>query len=170
LDSLSGALGEGLLVLKAAALKQAGGSLNDVSQTITDLRTRTHHWFTVDDWGPMVRGGRCPSIVGKGGAALNVKPILRVNYNGEIVLSGIARGRAKSLKRIVSEIVSAVSAEEAPTVGISHTNAAEKAQEVADNIKALRPETQFVIEELGPTIGTFTGENAIGLFAIGSPR
>ena len=48
-DTLSSTLGEGLLVLRAFALREKGMSLDETADTILSLRPYIAHYFTVDD-------------------------------------------------------------------------------------------------------------------------
>ena len=57
-DTLSSTLGEGLLVLRAFALREKGMSLDETADTILSLRPYIAHYFTVDDLLYISRGGR----------------------------------------------------------------------------------------------------------------
>ena len=48
-DSLSAALGEGLLVYHACELKEQGKSLTEVADWLEENKLKCCHWFTVDD-------------------------------------------------------------------------------------------------------------------------
>ena len=56
-DTLSSTLGEGLLVLRAFALREKGMSLDETADTILSLRPYIAHYFTVDDLLYISRGG-----------------------------------------------------------------------------------------------------------------
>ena len=55
-DTLSSTLGEGLLVLRAFALREKGMSLDETADTILSLRPYIAHYFTVDDLLEALRG------------------------------------------------------------------------------------------------------------------
>ncbi|MEG1459487.1 MAG: DegV family protein, partial [Acetivibrio sp.] len=77
-DSLSAALGEGLLVQYAADLREEGKSIEEVYQWLIENRLNLCHWFTVDDLFFLKRGGRISAATAVLGTALNIKPILHV--------------------------------------------------------------------------------------------
>lgn len=93
-DSLSSSLGQGLLVLRAFDLRERGMCLEDTARTLLSLRHRIAHLFTVDDLMYLSRGGRLSGAKAMLGTALGLKPLLKGDPNGRIVLCGKARGRA----------------------------------------------------------------------------
>ena len=56
-DTLAAAMGEGLLVYKAAQKAQEGASIEETAQWVTDNRLNLGHWFTVEDLMYLFRGG-----------------------------------------------------------------------------------------------------------------
>ena len=96
-DSLSSSLGQGLLVLRAFDLRERGMCLEDTARTLLSLRHRIAHLFTVDDLMYLSRGGRLSGAKAMLGTALGLKPLLKGDPNGRIVLCGKARGRAQVL-------------------------------------------------------------------------
>ena len=95
-DSLSSSLGQGLLVLRAFDLRERGMCLEDTARTLLSLRHRIAHLFTVDDLMYLSRGGRLSGAKAMLGTALGLKPLLKGDPNGRIVLCGKARGRAQA--------------------------------------------------------------------------
>ena len=57
-DTLSASLGEGLLVIEAAKMRDAGVGLDEVADRLNSLRMRMGQIFTVDDLFCLKRGGR----------------------------------------------------------------------------------------------------------------
>ncbi|MDR0500376.1 MAG: DegV family EDD domain-containing protein, partial [Coriobacteriales bacterium] len=57
-DSLAAALGHGLFVLKAARMREAGASIDEVAKWAEANKRSVAHWFTVDDLHYLERGGR----------------------------------------------------------------------------------------------------------------
>lgn len=52
----------------------------------------------VDDLEALRRGGRIPSSVAFAGSKLDVKPLLGIDMEGKLALTGVARGRKKRRK------------------------------------------------------------------------
>ena len=83
---LSSSLGQGLLVLRAFDLRERGMCLEDTARTLLSLRHRIAHLFTVDDLMYLSRGGRLSGAKAMLGTALGLKPLLKGDPNGRIVL------------------------------------------------------------------------------------
>ena len=102
-DSLSSSLGQGLLVLRAFDLRERGMCLEDTARTLLSLRHRIAHLFTVDDLMYLSRGGRLSGAKAMLGTALGLKPLLKGDPNGRIVLCGKARGRAQAIGKLADQ-------------------------------------------------------------------
>ncbi|HHY10600.1 MAG TPA: DegV family protein [Firmicutes bacterium] len=78
-DTLSGSLGQGLIVLEAAQLALAGASSQEIVARV-NLRAKNNveHIFSVDDLNYLYRGGRVGYANAFLGGILNIKPILHV--------------------------------------------------------------------------------------------
>ena len=102
-DTLSSTLGEGLLVLRAFALREKGMSLDETADTILSLRPYIAHYFTVDDLLYISRGGRVSGAKALLGTVLGIKPLLKGDEHGHIVMNGKVRGRAASIKALAEK-------------------------------------------------------------------
>ena len=87
-DTLSASLGEGLLVIEAAKMRDAGVGLDEVADRLNSLRMRMGQIFTVDDLFCLKRGGRLSGAAALLGTALGIKPILCSNAQGQILSCG----------------------------------------------------------------------------------
>ena len=79
-DTLSASLGEGLLVIEAAKMRDAGVGLDEVADRLKSLRMRMGQIFTVDDLFCLKRGGRLS------GAAALLGTALGINKSGELLV------------------------------------------------------------------------------------
>lgn len=84
MDSLSAALGEGMLVYFAAMQRKEGKTLEEVYQWLIENRLNICHWFTVDDLFFLQRGGRISGRNAWVGTALHIKPVMHVNEEGQL--------------------------------------------------------------------------------------
>ena len=116
-DSLSSSLGQGLLVLRAFDLRERGMCLEDTARTLLSLRHRIAHLFTVDDLMYLSRGGRLSGAKAMLGTALGLKPLLKGDPNGRIVLCGKARGRAQAIGKLADQYNALVMVDDSHAVG-----------------------------------------------------
>lgn len=166
-DSLSAALGEGLIVLQAALYKAKGVTLEATARYLEEIRTRVYHLLCVDDMAHLGRSGRIPSLLGSIGSALNIKPLLKGTEEGKIVLCGKARGRKKLLQALAEryELLSTKAAN--AIVGISHTGCKADAEQLASLICEKNKPEELLIVKHEPATGGHVGPGSLALFFFG---
>ncbi len=171
-DSLCASLGEGLLVHKAAMLKETGKSIEEVSDWLEKNKLNLCHMFTVDDLHHLHRGGRVSKATAIIGTLINVKPVLHVDNEGRLIPLNNVRGRKKallSLLDLMGERIKNYSGTN-DIIFISHGDCLEDAQYVADLVKERFGIQDFLISYVSPTIGAHSGPGTVALFFMGSER
>ena len=171
-DSLSASMGEGLLVYKAAKMKAAGKSLEEIVTFIEDNKLNVCHFVTVDDLFHLHRGGRVSKTTAVVGSLINIKPVIHVNDEGKLISFAKARGRRKSLTTLVTylEEYSKGYTGENDTVMISHGDCIEDVQIVIDEINKRMPGKEIIVSLASQTIGTHTGPGLVAIFFMGEHR
>lgn len=171
-DSLCASLGEGLFVHKAVQLKEQGKSLDEVASWLEDNKLNLVHVFTVDDLHHLHRGGRVSKTTAIIGTLAGIKPILHVDDEGHLVALSKVRGRKKSLLTLVDLMEDKT--KDYPSrndmVMISHGDALEDAKFVKNEIEKRFGIEEFLINNIGPTIGAHSGPGTIALFFMGTSR
>ena len=170
-DTLAAAMGEGLLVYKAAKLAQEGATIEETWQWVEDNKLNLAHWFTVDDLMFLFRGGRVSRTSAWAGSLLKIKPVLHVDDEGHLIPMEKARGRKKSLVALVDHMEeTALEPISEQTVFISHGDCADDAQFVVDEIKKRFGCTDFHVNCLDPVIGAHAGPGTVALFFMAKHR
>ena len=171
-DTLCASLGEGLLVHKAVQLKKAGKSLDETAQWVEAHKENLVHVFTVDDLFHLHRGGRVSKATAIVGTLAGIKPLLHVDEQGHLTAVGKVRGRKKSLQSLVDMMEKQVGSwrDKNDCIFISHGDCAEDADYVKQLIEERFGRKDFLINEIGPTIGTHSGPGTIALFFMGDVR
>lgn len=172
LDSLNASMGEGLVIMKAVQLKEAGKGIDEIAEWIEANKLKFGVQFTVDDLFHLQRGGRVSKMTAIVGSMINVKPILVVNSNGALVPAGTVRGRKKSLSTIVSNMEAQLGPLDAEqnTICVVHGDALEDAEYVAGLIKERLHTDKIIINSISPSIGAHSGPGAIGICYFGTGR
>ena len=88
IDTLSASLGEGLLVMRAVDCRREGMSIDDTYTLLRSLRHRMAQIFTVDDLRYLRRTGRLSNLEAAVGTVLQIKPLLKGDEHGHIVMNG----------------------------------------------------------------------------------
>ena len=170
IDTLSASLGEGLLVHKAVQMKEAGKSMEEVAAWVEEHKLHLCHNFTVDDLFHLHRGGRVSKATAILGTMINIKPLLHVDDEGHLIAIGKVRGRKKSLSALVDRMGEQMKGFENTEVFISHGDCLEDAKYVEKLVRERFGIEQFVIHEVGPTIGAHSGPGTMALFFMRNPR
>lgn len=172
IDSLSASLGQGLLVHKALMLKESGASYDEVVEWVEANKLHVVHNFTVDDLFHLHRGGRVSRATAIVGSMINIKPMLHVDDAGHLVSVGKVRGRKKSIAGLVDAMEKQIGswADKNDIVFISHGDCVEDARLLADMIRSRLGIEKFLINYVGPTIGTHSGPGTLALFYMGDVR
>ena len=89
---------EGLLVLEACRLRDAGVSLDDAVRELTRIRGTGRIFFSIKDLEYLRHGGRIGKLAGAVGSLLGVRPVVGFQ-DGELLNAGLVRGRGKSIER-----------------------------------------------------------------------
>ena len=171
-DPLCASLGEGLLVHKAVQLKKAGKSLDETAQWVEAHKENLVHVFTVDDLFHLHRGGRVSKATAIVGTLAGIKPLLHVDEQGHLTAVGKVRGRKKSLQSLVDMMEKQVGSwrDKNDCIFISHGDCAEDADYVKQLVEERFGRKDFLINEIGPTIGTHSGPGTVALFFMGDVR
>ncbi len=172
IDTLAASLGQGLMVYKAEELRQNGKTIDETATWLEENKLHFCHQFTVDDLNHLYRGGRVSKLTAVAGTIIQIKPILHVSDEGKLVPIGKARGRKKSLTALVDNMQRTMGSyrDKNDIVFISHGDALEDAEYVANLVKERFGIEKFLINPVSPTIGAHSGPGTIALFYMGAKR
>ena len=169
-DSLAASMGQGLLIYHAALKRAEGADLDTVSGWLEENRNRLAHWFTVDDLNHLKRGGRVSGAAALVGTMLGIKPVLHVDDEGHLIPVEKIRGRRQSLDALVQHMEKTVENPEEQMIFVSHGDAKEDAEYVAEQVKEKFHVKSVLINPIGPVIGTHSGPGTIALFFLGKNK
>ena len=170
-DTKGASLGEGLLVLAAQKLQKAGADLQKVLRELDRLRTHMMQIFTVDDLMYLKRGGRISRMKAVIASVLNIKPILRGDEEGRIVVTNKTVGRKASIRTLADDLIENIDEQDAYGVGIAQAGCAADAQTLIARIRARFPSLPILTVPYEPVTGSHVGPGALALFSISrTPR
>lgn len=169
-DSLGAGLGTGLLICRAADLRNEGKSAAEVHAVLEAERMQLCEYFTVDDLNFLKRTGRVGGATAMIGTILNIKPLLFGNNDGQIVSCGKCRGRKKAMEAIAEKYRAKVVHPETQRVAISHGDAPEEARELARMIREIGAPRELIVCPHEPFTGAHVGPGMLALFFFGDRR
>jgi DegV family protein with EDD domain len=163
-DSLSIAMGLGMLVLRAAELIRAGLSLDKILETVGRMREAMHIEIYLDTLEYLHRGGRINTARAWVGTLLKVKPLLGLQ-DGMIVPLEQARTAKRALRRLLDRSVAALGDDRHPWIAVMHSRSPSLAEDLLDALRARFPEGRFFCSEIGPVLGVHVGPGGAGVIA-----
>jgi DegV family protein with EDD domain len=174
MDSFAASAGFGLIMDKLADLRDSGQSIDDLYKWVIEHRMECQHWFFVSDLKYLVRGGRVSKVAGAIGNALNICPLMNVDYQGRLVVRAKIRGKKAVMKAQVDKMAEYCNngLDYDGECFISNSNCYDDARAVADLIESRFPNMKgkVKISSIGTTIGSHTGPGTVALFFWGKPR
>lgn len=169
-DTLSGSMGEGLLVWNAAKRKQQGAGIEAVSAWVEENKHHLAHWITVDDLNHLKRGGRLSGSAALFGTMLGIKPILHLDEDGRLVPANKVRGRKNSLHELVSRFKKTAIRPQEEMVFIMHGDVPEDAAYLENALRERYGVKNIKIGNVGPVVGSHAGPGAIAIVFLATKR
>ncbi len=164
-DSLSVAIGEGILAQRAVELMEEGKSAKEIADTLTKEREDIRLIALLNTLEYLKKGGRISKTVAFAGEMLSLKPVVNV-LNGEVNMLGKARGSRQGNNLLVKEIENAggVDFERPLLLGYSGLNADllnKYIEDSSDLWKGYRD--GLPVSLIGSIIGTHIGPGAVAV-------
>jgi DegV family protein with EDD domain len=164
IDSLNLSTGIGLLVLKAAELRDQGCAVEEIEAQVQALVPRVHTAFVIDTLDYLHMGGRCSTLTHIVGSLLKIHPVIEVRKDGRLGVREKIRGtRQRALNALIHDFEKHLSQLDPHRLFITHTGCDADAQYLADLIRTLAPVEDICITVAGSTIASHCGPNTIGL-------
>ena len=171
-SGISGAYGASVLAAREVAetypecLQKAGADLQKVLRELDRLRSHMMQVFTVDDLMYLKRGGRISRMKAVIASVLNIKPILRGDEEGRIVVTNKAVGRKASIRALADDLIANIDESDACGIGIAQAGCSSDAQTLIDRIRAKLPNLPILTVPYEPVTGSHVGPGALALFYI----
>lgn len=167
-DSQWVSLAQGFQALEGAKVASAGGSRQEVVQTMLALDDRIALVFLLDTLEYLKRGGRIGKAQAWLGGLFRVKPLLEI-ANARIEPLERLRSRKAGMQRLI-DLIGHPPTTAGPRqgtgplhVGILHARAPQAAQFLEDEIRARFNVVELYTSEIGPTIAVHAGPEAVGV-------
>jgi DegV family protein with EDD domain len=164
IDSNNLSTGIGLLVLKAADLRDQGLAAGEIKKEIQTLLPKVHSSFMVDTLEYLHKGGRCTAVENIVGSLLKIRPVLEVKTDGSLGIKEKTRGtRKKALIYLLDDFKAHLPNVDMQRVFVTHTGCDEDGEFLARELKNIAPIQDVYITTAGCTISSHCGPGTIGI-------
>lgn len=170
LDTLCASVGEGFLVCEAAMRQAEGYTLEELALWVTRHCLEVCHWFTVDVFDHLRRGGRVSASAAVLGTALQIKPLLHVSQTGALAVVEKPRGRKQAVRAQLAKLEQGWTPELGKRIVVGHGDCPEGAQALEKAVRERFPEAEVFTADIGPIIGAHTGPGMLALIYWGNTR
>lgn len=167
IDSMALSSGQGLLVLKAADMRDEGKSAQEIVEAIEELRTRVNTSFVPDTLDYLHKGGRVSGMVKTVAAMFKIHPLIYMD-NGQLLPGKKYKGKMTSLiKQYVADLKELYPVYDKSRCFVTHSSAD---QELVDSAKEAVAEN-FVFDEVietvaGSIITSHCGKGTLGVLFV----
>ena len=170
IDSLISGMGQGMLAIKAAELRDQGKTIDEIYSEIENLKNICNQCGTVSTLDYLKKSGRVTASSAFFGNLFAVKPILISDDKGQNLAVKKVKGRKSSLEEIVNQIETYIKNPLEQTVYISHADCEEDANKVCEMIRERIPGINVETAIIGPIVGVSVGPGTIIAYFTGTEK
>ena len=167
IDSKALSSGQGLLVVKAADLRDAGKSAAEIEAEILELRDRVNTSFVPDRLDYLYKGGRCSRMTLYGANLLKIHPKI-ARDDGQLIAAGKYRGDMSiCIKKYVEDLKNQYPTYDKTRCFVTHSSADPELVELAKKLVKEAFDFDEIIETVaGSIITSHCGRNTLGVLFI----
>ena len=170
IDSTINTVLQGLFVLEAVKMQQAGKSFEFVCSRLEEIKSSGRILFTIGSIDYLKNGGRIGKLAGLAASTLGLKPLI-ILKEGEIFKNGITRSRKKALNTLIAQAKDFFeSNNESPDdysiivgYGYDYEEACSFRDDLLKSFQSYSNLKELNIFQIGATIGVHTGPHPLGL-------
>jgi DegV family protein with EDD domain len=160
-DTLTLSGGQRYQVIAAALASRANWALQTMQERLEKIRAKSEVIYTLDTLEYLARGGRIGRVKAIAGALLNLKPVIRVDADGKYSTVTTGRTLARSMNAIADHLLHKY-ARTPVWVTVLHGRFAEKADILANELKAKLNIAKLEVNRVSPVLGVHTGPGVVG--------
>lgn len=170
IDSCINTVLQGLYVLEAVKLRDAGTSYRDAVARLEQIKGTGRIFFTIGDMEYLKHGGRIGKVTAVAGSVLGIRPVITLK-NGEIYPSGIGRSRKRTTEKALELLLDYIGSSHLPvdcySIVLGYGYNMEEGKELRDHALEVLHGRGIDVKEIpvcqiGATIGVHTGPYPLG--------
>ena len=164
IDSRNLSTGIGLQVLRAAEMRDAGHTAEEIVEAIEGTRDLVRASFVVDTLTFLARGGRCTAVTALMATALKLHPEIVVK-DGKMGVGRKVRGKPSvAVMAYIDGLSAALANADPKRVFITHSGSSpELIDAVKEKLLAMNIFEEILVTQAGGVISSHCGPNALGV-------
>lgn len=152
----------GSMALEAARLARAGFSINEITEKVYDLRSRSKFYGTVNDLTSLVKNGRLSNAKSIIANLLKIKPVIELQEDGKLVGIENVRTYKGAIKVIIDKVAYEIN-EDGGVIHLCYTNNVDDLTYVQALLKERFPNTNIEVHTLPATVVAHLGLQTIAI-------
>ena len=166
-DSKTSSVALGLLVAEAAQLIQERFGLEEIINRLKIAADNVKIFISIPTLKYLMRSGRLSKTKGFLGTLLNMKPILTVNSDGNIVEAAKVIGQKRVVHKTLDLAIKFAKSVKNPRFGITHVAVPELAQWYGYKIRNVFNSSKVIIAEASPALSVHIGIGGAAIAVLG---
>ena len=167
IDSMALSSGQGLLVLRAAELRDQGKTAAEIEEDIKAVRTKVNTSFVPDSLDYLHKGGRVSGMVNLAAAMFKIHPLIYMQ-EGQLVPGKKYRGKMNlCIKQYIADLKELYPSYDKTRCFITHSSADAELVQLAKDLVKENFEFDEILETVaGSIITSHCGRNTLGVLFI----
>ena len=166
-DTLAATGGMGVLAERAVRNLEKGMDIEENYRDLVEASHHIQHQFFVQDLMYLRRGGRIGTAEAILGSALSVRPIMKIDTDGKLVVTDKKRGTKQAIQALFAEFEKHYDEEAADPVYITDCDIEDSSETLSGMILAKYPGAPVRRVGMSPIIGAHTGPGALTVCYMG---
>lgn len=163
-DSVSGALGIGIIVLQAWEDIENGMRWEElVNERVPKLISNTFPFFSVDTLEYLAKGGRIGKVTAMAGTVLNIKPLITFAHDGQLQSVAKVRGRRAVQDKLIELVGKSLGDHKQYNLAVANGGAPEEMAQLRARMEQAFPHyNHFWQGEMDATLSVYIGSGVLG--------
>lgn len=170
IDSTLASAGYGVLAIEASTMRTLGKDVHEVIDYLEKHKTSINTYYTTSTLKYLARGGRVSKVANIFGTILSIKPILRLDIEGHLLVETTGHGRKQTFEKVKKYIKDTATNPEVQILYVAHTMDDEEAKVLGETIKNELGFKDVFYTIIGSIIGSHAGPGLISFFYHGKNR
>jgi len=163
IDSLSGAMGEGLIIIAAAKAAKTGAGLDEVVQLTKRNIPRSEIRMAFDTLEYLKRGGRIGRAQALLGSMLRINPVLGIK-DGEAYPFARERSRGRAMDYLCQFAMSFSKIDE---MAVEDATTPQDADKLVEHLSTKFPKERIYRSKVSPVVGAHVGPRVLSIAVLG---